>query len=200
MAAPDPRTQTKRFRPAPAALFGIGLCMLIWIAALPAPGESRADDQRRFGFGSREIYEFKHRTAGLVFHDLDRDGRDDIVFINNRRSRLEVLLRNDRGRDASPDGLPALEDHFTSLGFLLEQKTTHLAVQDLNGDQQPDILTAGAQRGLRIYIQNATGRFEPFRSPAVKKMDQLVSMGTGGRLLTPDATCRIFLVRLPRLL
>ncbi len=152
--------------------------MLIGIAAQLAPRVVCAGDQRQFGFGSREIYEFKHRTSGLVFHDIDRDGRDDIVFINNRMSRLEVLIRKNSDRDESLDGLPVLEDHFTSLGFLLEQKTSHLAVRDLNGDQRPDILTAGAQRGLRIYCQNARGRFEPFRSPAIKKTDQVTSIGT----------------------
>ncbi len=178
MAAPNPRSQTKRFRPAPADFVGIGLSLLIGLAALLVAGETQADDQRRFGFGSREIYEFKHRTSGLVFHDLDRDGRDDIVFINNRMSRLEVLIRKDTVPDQSLDDLPALEDHFSSHGFLLEQKTAYLAVRDLNGDQQPDILTAGTQLGLRIYTQNATGRFEPFRSPHVKKTGQLISIGT----------------------
>ncbi len=173
-AAPSTRPPGKRFRPTPA-IVAIGLMMLGWVSA---PLAAVDDTPRRFGFGGREIYEFRHRTSGLVFEDLDGDGRDDIVFINNRVSRLEVLIRKHTGRDVAREGLPALEDHFTSHGFLLEQKTTHLRVQDLNGDGRPDILTAGAQRGLRIHCQNAGGRFEPSRSPAIKNTDQIIFVGT----------------------
>ncbi len=172
--APPTRLTGKRFR-STTAIAAIGLMMLCWLSA---PLAAADDIPRRFGFGDREIYEFRHRTSGLVFEDLDGDGYDDIVFINNRVSRLEVLVRKHTDRDVAREGLPALEDHFTSLGFLLEQRTTHLEVRDLNGDGRPDILTAGAQRGLRIHSQNAAGRYEPSPSPAVKNTDQIIFVGT----------------------
>ena len=136
------------------------------------------DTSRGFGFGPREIYEFKSGTSGLHLHDINRDGYDDIVFLNNRMSRIEVLLRKPTGARAAFSGLPALEDTFDSVGFLLDQNTSQLEVCDLNGDQRPDILTGGGQRGLRIYFQNPEGRFGNAATPAVKQTDQLVRVRT----------------------
>lgn len=145
------------------------------------PGAAGAVDpasDRAFGFGDREIYEFKKDTSRLVFHDINKDGRDDILFLNNRMSRIEVLIRNSPAGNKARNGLPALEDAFMSAGFLLDQKTSHLRVLDLNGDQRPDILTAGAHRGLRFYFQNSAGRFESATGPAVKKADQIIQVAT----------------------
>jgi len=154
----------------------VGL-MVLGFGVLPAAADN-VDSQRAFGFGAREIYEFKKNTSELVFHDINRDGRDDIVFLNNRMSRIEVLIRKASETDEALDGLPALEDTFASVGFLLDQKTSHLRVLDLNGDQRPDILTAGAHRGLRIYLQNSAGQFENATSPTVKHTDQIIHVAT----------------------
>ena len=157
----------------------IGCLMALGFGFLPAvAGAENVDPQRAFGFGDREIYEFKKSTSQLVFHDIDRDGRDDIVFLNNRMSRIEVLIRKALAGNETPDGLPALEDAFASAGFLLDQKTSHLRVLDLNGDQRPDILTAGTHRGLRIYFQNSAGRFGNASWPAVKRTDQIIHVAT----------------------
>jgi len=156
-----------------------GACLIALVGMLLTAAVYAQDTsgQRAFGFGEREIYEFKHNTSRLIFHDINRDGRDDIVFLNNRMSRIEVLIRKAIEDAGDFNGLPALEDAFDSAGFLLDQKTSHLEVLDLNGDQRPDILTAGALRGLRIYVQTPDGRFEQATAPAVKRADQIVSVG-----------------------
>jgi hypothetical protein len=157
---------------------GIALVLGMWIAAAPAGAGALESSPRRFGFGEREIYEFKNGASRLAFHDINRDGYDDIVFVNNRMSRIEVLIRKPAQTNPVPDGLPALRDRFSSRGFLLEQKTTHLEIRDLNADQRPDIVTAGTHRGLRIYLQNAAGRFGRPLAPTVKQSDQIVHVGT----------------------
>ena len=157
---------------------GIGLMALAGSLLPPVAQAAVEDHQRQFGFGEREIYEFAHSMSGLVFTDLNDDEHDDIVFINNQRSRIEVLIRKPPATQAGPRGLPALEDQFTSIGFLLEQKTFHLEVVDLDGDARQDILTAGTQRGLRIYLQNPEGRFGRPLAPLVKATDQIIYVGT----------------------
>jgi hypothetical protein len=156
----------------------VGLILLVFGFMPAAAGAGNVDSQRAFGFGDREIYEFKRNTSRLVFHDINRDGHDDIVFLNNRMSRIEVLIRKVAVDADALDGLPALEDVFTSVGFLLDQKTSHLRVLDLNGDQRPDILTAGTHRGIRIYFQDRAGRFGNAAGPAVKKTDQIIHVAT----------------------
>jgi hypothetical protein len=157
------------------AVFFAALAAVLLMAA---PRAEAADAQRAFGFGKREIYEFKSDTSRLHIIDINRDGRDDIVFLNNRMSRIEVLIRKPSDPAAADNGLPALADAFESAGFLLDQKTSELEVLDLNGDQRPDILTAGAHRGLRVYFQNPEGRFGNAATPAVKRTDQLVRVRT----------------------
>ena len=150
-------------------------CVLL--VFLPPNADVRAAS-RAFGFGDREIYEFKDDTSRLHIDDLNGDGYDDIVFLNNHMSRIEVLIRKPDRPNVSDDGLPALADAFDSAGFLLDQKTAQLKVLDLNGDHRPDILTAGTHRGLRIYLQDPLGRFGNATSPAVKHTDQLVGVRT----------------------
>ncbi|MGD9250607.1 MAG: VCBS repeat-containing protein [Desulfobacterales bacterium] len=157
---------------------GIGLLALVGFLLPPFASSAVEDHQRQFGFGDREIYEFTNNMSGLVFKDLNDDGHDDIVFINNQMSRIEVLLRKPSAKEKGPGGLPALEEQFTSIGFLLEQKTFHLEVLDLDGDARQDILTAGTQRGLRIYLQNREGRFGRPLAPSVKATDQIIYVGT----------------------
>ena len=113
----------------------IGCILLVF---LPPNADVRAA-VRAFGFGDREIYEFKDDTSRLHLHDLNGDGYDDVVFLNNPMSRIEVLIRKPAGQNRTGDGMPALEDAFDSAGFLLDQKTFQLDVLDLNGDQRPDI-------------------------------------------------------------
>lgn len=161
------------------ALAVIVCLMVLGTGFLPVlAGTETVESDRAFGFGDREIYEFKKNTSRLVLHDINRDGHDDIVFLNNRMSRIEVLIRMASAGDETLNGLPSLEDAFTSAGFLLDQKTSHLRVLDLNGDQRPDILTSGAHRGLRIYFQNSNGRFANATWPAVKRTDQIIHVAT----------------------
>ena len=123
----------------------IAACVCLLALALTSlPPAARADkegEDRAFGFGAREIYEFKDNTSRLNFHDVNGDGRADVLFLNNRMSRIEVLIRKALDDSGTLNGLPTLKDAFDSKGFLLDQKTAHMEVLDLNGDQRPDILT-----------------------------------------------------------
>ena len=154
---------------------------LLLVALFCGPRVLPADTQdhrRGFGFGPREIYDFKNDTSRLIVEDLNRDGLDDIVFLNNRMSRIEVLLRKAPPAGGAPGSLPLLDETFVPAGFLLDQKTAYLAVADFDGDQRPDILTGGPQRGLRLYFQTREGRFADAASPAVKHSDQIVQVAT----------------------
>lgn len=140
-----------------------------------------ADDglvARDFGFGSREIVQFKEDLANLIFHDLNRDGLDDVVFVNNSLSRLEILIRKPGSGRSADDVLPRLEDVFENRGFLLDQRTIHLEVMDFNGDGHSDLLTSGPHRGIRIYIQDSNGGFSKSVTPTIKKIDEAVTVKT----------------------
>ena len=59
------------------------VCLMLLVAGIQSVMAGQDDTaQRAFGFGDREIYEFKKNTSRLFFYDIDRDGRDDILFLN----------------------------------------------------------------------------------------------------------------------
>lgn len=132
------------------------------IAALALPllflaAANAAPPARDFGFGRQEIYEFKDDSSCLRVKDINADGRADVVFANNRNSRIEVLLRKD-----SPDS-PGLEKEverrFTDKGFIVDQPVRDLDVADLDGDGLADIVCIGPVYGLSVRYQNKDGSF-----------------------------------------
>src|SRR3954451_786748 len=65
---------------------------------------ARADETRLadyFGFQPLEIYKLDPRISNLLLKDLDGDKIDDIVVINNGRSRIDLLLS---GKKSGGDG------------------------------------------------------------------------------------------------
>ena len=52
-----------------------------------------------FGFLPLEIYKLEHRISNLLLRDLDGDKVDDIVVINNGRSRIDLLLSTKKPDD-----------------------------------------------------------------------------------------------------
>ena len=62
---------------------------------------ARADEPRLadyFGFLPLEVYKLDARISNLLLKDLDGDKVDDIVVVNNGRSRIDLLLERQEGR------------------------------------------------------------------------------------------------------
>src|SRR4051794_6218242 len=69
-------------------MLGIGLVLL-------AGAGVRADEPRLadyFGFLPLEVYKLDPRIGNLLVRDLDGDKADDILVVNNGRSRIDLLL------------------------------------------------------------------------------------------------------------
>ena len=133
------------------------------LAALFMAASTIADEAPRdFGFQPLEIFDFEPGTGRLIVADLNGDGLDDILFSNNKVSRLEILLRK-AGSEES-EALPELEERFDNQGMIVDQALKTLRVADLNGDGRLDILTFGSAIGLQLRYQLEDGTFgEPER-------------------------------------
>jgi hypothetical protein len=147
--------------------------ILFIVGFLPCFG-LKNDSQRDFGFGAMEIFQFKNDTSYLTIHDMNDDGLDDILFLDNRASRLQVLVR--LPVTASQKELPRLNERFTNKGFVLDQWAKTFQVADINGDQRPDIISMGDQMGLVIHIQEPGGSFEQAVSHYIKDAAKLVNL------------------------
>jgi len=129
----------------------------------------------RFGFTSPEIFPIESLISQLHVADLDGDGLNDIIVVNNARSKIN-LLYNQTGKTnlaqaPKPEGKRELNELPPDARFRLEsiaseKRISSLAVADLNSDGRPDIAYYGDPRELIvIYNQGTNGWSAPKRWP-----------------------------------
>jgi hypothetical protein len=147
------------------------VCLILGISPWLGAGEKSGRD---FGFGNMEIFQFKNDTSYLFIEDMNRDRLADLLFLNNRASRLEVLIRLPSA--SPPQDLPQLSERFADKGFVLDQWTKTFQVADVNGDGLPDIVSMGDSLGLVIHIQQRDGSFVESASRYIQDAANLVNL------------------------
>ncbi|MGD0042138.1 MAG: VCBS repeat-containing protein, partial [Isosphaeraceae bacterium] len=138
-------------------------------------GLAAAGDTNHFGFTGPEIFPIDSQISQLHVADLDGDGLNDIIVVNNARSRIN-LLYNQTGKTnltqkPKPTGQRDLNELPPDARFRIESITSEkriaaLAVADLNGDGRPDLAYYGDPRELIVlYNQGTNGWSAPKRWP-----------------------------------
>jgi FG-GAP-like repeat len=147
---------------------------LIWAASLAAAASClAAAGTNSFGFTGREIYPIENQISQLHVADLDGDGLNDIIVVNNAHSRINILY-NQTGKTnltakpkpaakREPNELPP-DARFRIESIPTEKRIYVLAVADLNGDGRPDLAYYGDPRELIVlYNQGTNGWSAPKR-------------------------------------
>lgn len=157
-------TMKARFCMAGPALF---LCL----TQLSAPAEIITN---RFAFSGPEIFPLDSQIGLLHAADIDGDGLQDLVLVNNSRSKIN-LLYNQTGKTNSPAAKPLTKRELNELPpdarFRVESITSEkriggLVVTDLNGDARPDIAYYGEPKEfIVIYNEGSNHWSTPIRWP-----------------------------------
>ena len=93
------------------------------------------------------------RTANpwfVAIGDINKDRFADLVMTHSERSELTVLTGSQNGKFTEVSGSP----------FNLGSSAWHVAIGDMNGDTNPDVLAA-ANDGVRLMSGDGKGQFVP---------------------------------------
>ena len=121
-----------------------------------------------FGFSGKEVYPIDQGVSQLHVADIDGDGLNDIILVNNLRAKIS-LLYNLTGKTNAPAPTRKLElnelppdARFRIDSIPSEERISALAVTDLNGDGKPDLAYFGETKDLYvIYNLGTNGWSEP---------------------------------------
>ena len=153
----------------PFVRFGIlaGTSIFFMLAA-------RAEDKtNRFGFSGPEIFPIDNQLSLLRSADLDCDGFNDLIVVNNARSKINLLYNQTGNTNGTKkvkftekqelNELP-VDARFRIESIASEKRISALVVADLNGDGKPDIAYYGEPKELVVqYNQGTNGWSAPKR-------------------------------------
>ncbi len=133
-------------------ILGRAVTVALWLAGASLGKSGEAEVASRFGFSGPEIFPIDNQIGQLRAGDLDGDGLNDLVVVNNARSKI-TLLYNRTGHTNDPVAVskPAKRDlnelppdaRFRIDSIASEKRIASLVLADLNGDDRPDIAFFG---------------------------------------------------------
>ena len=118
-----------------------------------------------FGFTGPETYPIENFIANLKSADLNDDGLEDLIVVNNARSRITLLYNQTGSTNKAPprwkrelNELPP-DARFRIDSIASEKRIAGLVVADLNGDKRPDIAYYGEPKELVVQYNEGTNGF-----------------------------------------
>ncbi|HOY59855.1 MAG TPA: VCBS repeat-containing protein, partial [Verrucomicrobiota bacterium] len=122
-----------------------------------------ADDQAGFGFQGPEIFPIDNLITLLRAADFDGDGAQDLIVVNNARSKINILF-NRAGKTNDLAAQPIRREinelppdaRFRIESLASEKTISALVVTDLNEDHRPDLAFFGAPKELVVQYNEGT--------------------------------------------
>jgi len=128
----------------------------------PVPVKADAKKVKPYGLMPADVTKLNWTARSLCFADVNQDGKQDALLINNEKSRVEILIQRDPGEALDVVAAldqdrwePVLEDaRFEKKPFSVGDYLVDLAVADLDGDKRVDLITATDEDEINVYFQN----------------------------------------------
>ena len=118
---------------------------------------------KAFGFAGKEIYPIDSQFNLLRSADLDGDGLNDLIVVNNSRSKINLLFNQTGkppekkkeviGQRKEINELP-VDARFKIDSIASEKRIASLVVADLNGDKKPDLAYYGEPKELVVLLND----------------------------------------------
>ena len=131
------------------------------------------DATNTFGFTGPEIYPVDDGISLLHAADLTGDGLNDLIVVNNLRSKINILYNRTGKTNQVDDAKPPVKLDLNELppdarfhidSIPVDEHISALAVTDLNGDGRPDIAFFGDGKDIEvIYNLGTNGWSNPKR-------------------------------------
>ncbi len=149
-----------------------------------AEAESPATDtgslSQYYGFGPMEVLKIEWGLGEPLVADINGDGLNDIIVVNNRKARIDLLLQKKDFRPDEEISLETIDDNvndifgrektwrYKRVSYDLDVKVAGLLVTDVNADGRVD-LVLHSKDGLRIVLQGEPASQETEEIPADDK-------------------------------
>lgn len=123
-----------------------------------------ATDPSSFGFTGPEIFPVDPMISHLGHGDFDGDGREDLIVVNNARSKLTLLLNRTGETNRPPELKIGRRDvnklppdaRFQLESIASEKRISAFVVADLNHDGRPDLAYYGEPKELVVQYREGT--------------------------------------------
>ena len=155
------------------------LMLLLVFVLVPAGAD---DTRHRYGFSGFEVYKLANQISGLTAADIDGDGLQDLLIVNNSKAKIEVMLRRKepvapKARTGEPVANELVDDRFFQRNEILTEKQVwDLEVADLDKDGKLDVAFYGKPDELVVAYGDGKGAFPRTRRFAI---DDVKASGSG---------------------
>lgn len=165
---PGRQARQRLSKPAQNAILRYGrvqLCAASLVLSLLFTAAARAQNTNSdsFGFAGKEEYPIDGQISLLHAADLDGDGLNDLIVVDNAHSKIDLLYnqtgKTNQNKNASQRMQREINDLPPDARFRIEtiaseKRISSLVVADLNGDGRPDIAYYGEPNKELVVLYN----------------------------------------------
>jgi len=128
-----------------------------------------------FGFSDLEVIKLGDNPGPVYSADINGDGLEDVLVINNRKSRIDLLLQI---KDASPSDTVEVSraneipEHwrFEKKRIMVSHQVSSLAIHDFDNDGKLDIVYVANPTHIVFLSQQEEGDFRKTRTHRLRKI------------------------------
>jgi len=146
-------------------------CAAVAAAAAGYGQESKLADY--FGFQELEVVKIGRSAGPAMLADMNGDGLNDLVVVNNRASRIELHYQKEDARPSDvtpPDRVNEFPEHwrYRRQNLSVTHRVDGVVAHDFDGDGRMDLIYAGQPPELVFLRQTEPGVFEMSRRHRVR--------------------------------